>query len=87
MSRRTRAYLEESDAEVDTPITGRAKFGCNCFAAGDPGFAECVVPNAWKNILAFFKVAADTPGYEDLEVIIEEETDGIVDLDDVEYVA
>lgn len=72
---RARAYLL-SPEPVDTPLSGREDFGCNCYSSGGEIFTECIMPQAHKAMLAFFKLVADVPGYQELE--------GFQPLDDME---
>ena len=64
---RARVYLL-SDEPVDTPLTGRETFGCNCYSSGEASYTELIMPKAYTNILTFFKLAADVPGYAEIEV-------------------
>ena len=62
---RARAYLL-SDANLDTPIWGRADFGCNCYASGELSFQEALIPRAYRAILKYFETVAANPDYEEV---------------------
>ncbi|KAI4248406.1 MAG: hypothetical protein L6R40_000965 [Gallowayella cf. fulva] len=78
---RARAYIQ-SDEPLDTPLTGREDFGCNCYSAGQNEVLELVVPAAYTGMLKFFQLVHDVPGYRELP----EMTTG-VDAADVEEAA
>ncbi|CAO1600063.1 MAG: hypothetical protein LQ349_000158 [Xanthoria aureola] len=61
----TRAYLQ-SDELVGTPLTGREDFGCNCYSAGQNEVLERVMPVAYKDMVMFFQLVKDVPGYHEL---------------------
>ncbi|KAL8820959.1 MAG: hypothetical protein Q9223_000913 [Gallowayella weberi] len=61
-SDRARAYVQ-SDEPLDSPVTGRENFGCNCYSAGQNETVELVMPKAYKNMLNFFRLVNDVPGY------------------------
>ena len=63
---RGRVYLL-SDEPVDTPLMGREYLGCNCYSSGEPSYTECIMPKAHSSILAFFSLAANVPGYAEIE--------------------
>ena len=62
-----RAYLIHNEP-VETPLHGRAQLGCNCFSSGEATFTECIMPCAYKSMLAFFQLVNDVPGYFEAEV-------------------
>ncbi|KAL8695013.1 MAG: hypothetical protein Q9224_003471 [Gallowayella concinna] len=62
---RARAYVQ-SDEPLDTPLTGREDFGCNCYSAGQNEALELVMPKAYKSMLKFFQLVNDVPGYREL---------------------
>lgn len=66
MLQRARAYLL-SDQPIDTPLAARGDFGCNCYSSGETTHLERVMPMAYKSILTFFTMAAEIPGYEEVE--------------------
>ena len=57
-----------SKEPVDTPLTGRAEYGCNCYSAGEPLYTECIMPVAKERMLRYFDLVAKVPGYEEIEV-------------------
>ncbi|KAL2054147.1 hypothetical protein ABVK25_005686 [Lepraria finkii] len=61
------AYLIHNEP-VETPLHGRAQLGCNCFSSGEATFTECIMPRAYKSMLAFFQLVNDVPGYFEAEV-------------------
>ncbi|KAL8733589.1 MAG: hypothetical protein Q9166_001998 [cf. Caloplaca sp. 2 TL-2023] len=62
---RARAYIQ-SDEPLETPLTGRKDFGCNCYSAGQNEVLERVMPVAYKSMLKFFQLVHDVPGYREL---------------------
>ncbi|KAL8675227.1 MAG: hypothetical protein Q9168_000347 [Polycauliona sp. 1 TL-2023] len=62
---RTRAYIQ-SDEPLGTPMTGREDFGCNCYSAGQNETLERVMPVAYTDMLKFFQLVKDVPGYREL---------------------
>ncbi|KAK4697903.1 hypothetical protein P7C71_g237, partial [Lecanoromycetidae sp. Uapishka_2] len=73
--KRGRAYLIHNE-DVDTPLHGRQEVGCNCFSSGEPTFTECIMPRAYKNMLAYFQLVNDVPGYFEVESFVPEGDDG-----------
>ncbi|MCJ1474572.1 hypothetical protein MMC13_003231 [Lambiella insularis] len=63
--RRGRAYLISSE-DIDTPLTGREGFLCNCYSSGEPSHMELILTSAYKSMLDYFKVVAENPDYEAL---------------------
>ena len=49
---RARAYII-SQEPLDTPLTGRDEFGCNCYASGETTYVERTMPMAYKSILTY----------------------------------
>ncbi|KAL8998854.1 MAG: hypothetical protein Q9169_002192 [Polycauliona sp. 2 TL-2023] len=72
---RTRAYVQ-SDEPLGTPMTGREDFGCNCYSAGQNEVLERVMPVAYTDMLKFFQLVHDVPGYRELPEMTAEEVDG-----------
>lgn len=66
---RGRAYLTSSEP-LDTPLSGREDYGCNCYASGVSFFTEEVMQNVYQLMLNFFQLVADVPGYEEVEYFI-----------------
>ena len=69
---RGRAYLIHNEP-VETPLHGRSEVGCNCFSSGEATFTECIMPRAYKSMLAYFKMVNDFPGYFEVENLVPEE--------------
>lgn len=65
---RGRAYLL-SPHPLDTPLSGRENFGCNCYSSGEAVHAECIMPQAHRSMLGFFQLVADVPGYQEIETM------------------
>lgn len=68
MNQRARAYIISGEP-LDTPLTGREDFGCNCYSAGEEFNTECIMPKAYKSMLAFFQLVNNVPGYQELELL------------------
>lgn len=51
---------------MGTPLTGREDFGCNCYSAGQNEVLERVMPVAYKDMVMFFQLVKDVPGYHEL---------------------
>ena len=75
---RGRAY-RLSDEPLNTPVTGREEFGCNCYSSGEPVYIESVMSRAYKSFLDYFKLVTAVPGYEEVEMIVSEPTDESAD--------
>lgn len=65
---RGRAYLI-SPHPLETPLTGREEFGCNCYSSGEAVHTECIMPRCYRSMLDFFQLVADVPGYQELEAV------------------
>ena len=63
-----------SHEPLGTPLTGRKRLGCNCYSAATT-YLECIMPEAHEDMLSFFRLVEELPGYEEMEVIIEDEMD------------
>lgn len=63
---RARAYLL-SPHPLETPLSGREHFGCNCYSSGEAVHTECIMPRAYRSMLGFFRLVADVPGYQEVE--------------------
>lgn len=68
-SQRGRAYLLSKEP-LDTPLPGRAEYGCNCYSAGEPLYTECILPVAKESFLRYFDIVAKVPSYEEVEVLV-----------------
>lgn len=65
---RGRAYLLSPDP-LETPLSGREAFGCNCYSSGEAVHTECIIPRCYGSMLGFFQLVADVPGYQELEAV------------------
>ncbi|GIJ99333.1 hypothetical protein Aspvir_001463 [Aspergillus viridinutans] len=50
VSSRCRAYVL-SDKPVGFPVPGFQEHGCNCYSSGEALHTECIMPNAWEDML------------------------------------
>ena len=71
-SQRARVYMV-SPEPLGTPLTGRKEIGCNCYSSGSAQHLECIMPEAYRDMLAFFRLVNELPGYEEVEVILEDD--------------
>ena len=62
-----------SHEPLGTPLTGRKEIRCNCYSSGSSQYIECIMPEAYKDMLAFFRLVEELPGYEEVEVLLEED--------------
>ncbi|KAL8914173.1 MAG: hypothetical protein Q9171_001168 [Xanthocarpia ochracea] len=62
---RARAYIQSGEP-LETPLSGREDFGCNCYSAGQNEVVERIMPVAYKSMLRFFQLVNDVPGYREL---------------------
>ncbi|KAI9879031.1 MAG: hypothetical protein M1830_009830 [Pleopsidium flavum] len=87
LSKRGRAYLT-SPEPIDTPLSGREMYGCNCYASGESYYSECVMQNIYRPVLDFFQLVAEVPGYEEVETFITPPHDGdeIEEVEEIERV-
>ena len=76
---RGRAYIISSEP-LDTPLSGREMYGCNCYASGVSYFTEEVMQNVYKPMLDYFQLIADVPGYEEVECFVAVPADGEDDV-------
>lgn len=53
MSKRGRAYLLSKEP-IDTPLSGREDYGCDCYSSGEALYTECIMPGAKESILRYF---------------------------------
>lgn len=76
---RARAYLLSAEP-VETPLSGREGFGCNCYSSGEEFFTERLIIEAYTSILRYFSLVDKVPGYQELPIIIpqgsHEDTEG-----------
>ncbi|MCJ1344043.1 hypothetical protein MMC31_002243, partial [Peltigera leucophlebia] len=77
--KRARAYLLSAEP-VETPLSGREGFGCNCYSSGEEFFTERLIIEAYTSILRYFSLVDKVPGYQELPIIIpqgsHEDTEG-----------
>lgn len=71
---RARAYLVHN-VSVETALHGREELGCNCFSSGESTFTECIMPRAYKSMLAYFQMVHDIPGYYETEMLVPKDED------------
>ncbi len=51
-----------------TPLSGRDSFGANCYSSGEPSYIERMMPAAGFEILTFFGLVSQVPGYAEVEM-------------------
>ncbi|KAI1617269.1 Arb2 domain-containing protein [Exophiala viscosa] len=68
LSKRSRAYFV-SPEKVETPITGRSRFGCNCYASGEHLYQESAVIRSWGSILDWFSRLYADPSFEEVPFV------------------
>ncbi|KIY01409.1 uncharacterized protein Z520_02961 [Fonsecaea multimorphosa CBS 102226] len=66
ISKRCRAYFV-SESPIETPIAGRERFGCNCYASGEQVYQENVIVKCWRHILDWFNMLYINQDYEEVE--------------------
>ncbi|KAK5046840.1 hypothetical protein LTR84_007194 [Exophiala bonariae] len=71
ISKRCRFYAPSS-SPLETPVTGRQRFGCNCYASGEDEYHENVVVKAWRSMLGWFDFLYTHPAYEEIELVVDE---------------
>lgn len=52
IEQRARAYLI-SQEPLETPLSGRDEFGCNCYSSGETTYVERIMPMAHKKMLGY----------------------------------
>lgn len=65
LSKRSRAYFV-SPHKIETPLSGRSRFGCNCYASGEELYQENAVVRSWGSILDWFNLLYADPDYEEI---------------------
>lgn len=78
MSRRCRAYILAAEP-VETAMTGREKFGCNCYSSGEKNYQECAFISAWRSVLDWFDMISLVPTFEEKPQTIE----GVPGIEDI----
>ena len=77
ISKRCRAY-SISESKLETPVSGREVYGCNCYSSGEDSYSENVMVKCWGSVLDWFDVLNNNPDYEEIEFIyVEPEKDQI----------
>jgi len=51
-----------------TPLSGRDSFGANCYSSGEPSYIERMMPAAGHEVLTFFGLVSQVPGYAEVEM-------------------
>lgn len=69
ISTRSRAYVTSSE-DVETPVTGRHAFGCNCYSSGEDTYSERVMVEAWPSMLRWLSLVHSMNGYTETEMVI-----------------
>ncbi|KAK5457089.1 hypothetical protein LTS15_004870 [Exophiala xenobiotica] len=65
LSKRVRAYFV-SPEKLETAITGRDMFGCNCYASGESMYQENAIVRSWRSILDWFNRLYADPEFEEV---------------------
>ena len=61
-----------SASRTETPLTGRALYGCNCYASGEELYEENVIVKSWGSMLDWFNILHANPTFAEVNVDIEE---------------
>lgn len=64
-----------SSDEVGKFQSGYREHGCNCYASGEELNAECIMPHAWRDMLAWLDMLYLNPDYAEQVVIRAEDMD------------
>ncbi|THC91880.1 hypothetical protein EYZ11_008657 [Aspergillus tanneri] len=62
ISTRCRAYVL-SNQPLGLPVRGFQDHGCNCYSSGEELNVECIMPRAWKHMLAWLDLTYSDPEY------------------------
>jgi len=65
LSKRVRAYFV-SPEKLETAITGREAFGCNCYASGESLYQENAIVRSWRSILDWFNRLYADPEFQEV---------------------
>ncbi|EXJ92498.1 hypothetical protein A1O3_01050 [Capronia epimyces CBS 606.96] len=68
LSRRCRAYFVNS-SPIETPISGREVFGCNCYSSGEDSYQENAMIRCWWSMLDWFNIMYANPDHEEIEIL------------------
>ena len=71
LAKRTRAYFVHP-SPIETPISGREEFGCNCYASGEHSYPENTIVRSWRHILDWFDMLYVNKGFEEIEFVVAE---------------
>lgn len=63
-----RTQLLSADEMTEISVTGREMYGYNCYASGEKFYSECIMVEAWKSMLSWFKMVHAVPGFAELEM-------------------
>jgi hypothetical protein len=74
LSKRSRAYFT-SPKPIESIMSGRDKFGCNCFASGEEFYQENITVRAWGSFLDWFNLVHTVEDYAEPELIMIEPED------------
>jgi hypothetical protein len=74
LASRGRAYVMSSD-EVGKFQSRYRDHGCNCYASGEEFNAECIMPHAWRDMLAWLDLLYLNPDYAEQVMIRAEDVD------------
>ncbi|OOQ83095.1 Arb2 domain-containing protein [Penicillium brasilianum] len=74
LASRGRAYVISSD-EVGKFQARYRDHGCNCYASGEEFNAECIMPHAWRDMLAWLNVLYLNPDYAEQVMVRSEDVD------------
>ncbi|KAL4819332.1 Arb2 domain-containing protein [Aspergillus spinulosporus] len=86
VSSRCRAYVlspEPLGVPISTIETQELDRGCNCFSSGEELNSECILPRAWKHMLAWLDRAYESPGFCEAQLIVRETREEEVGLDNL----
>lgn len=79
ISKRCRAYFV-SPSPVETLMTGREEFGCNCYASGEHMYQESAMVRCWRSVLDWFNMLYATPGHEEIEFVMVDKAENLEDV-------
>jgi hypothetical protein len=66
LNKRSRAYFT-SPKPIESIMSGRDKFGCNCFASGEELYQENIIVRAWGSILDWLNLVHTVENYAEPE--------------------
>lgn len=74
LASRGRAYVLSSD-KTGKFQSGYRDHGCNCYASGEELNVECIMPHAWRDMLAWLDMLYQNPDYAEQVMIRAEDMD------------